>query len=101
MLLHVIEAAAPVELTYCLGACDRLSQQMRNALAFVHHIGNLDAVQPAGIAWLAPRGWVESRAIEVHSTTIIGQLDDGRFEIAEVRVGVVEALSQFRACPSR
>jgi hypothetical protein len=89
----MIEPAAPVQLTYRLGVCDRLGQQMRNAFALIHHIGNLDAVQAAGIERLASRGGVESGSVEVHSTAILDQINDCRLEVAEVRVGIVEALS--------
>jgi hypothetical protein len=54
MLLHVIETAGPVHLPNGHSSGDRGGQQVGYAVAFVHDVGELGAVQPSGIVRLAP-----------------------------------------------
>ena len=65
MLLHVIEAAVPID-----GALDRLGRQGRgqavgDAIVLVHHIDHRDSADGAGIERLPARTGVEGGAVEV------------------------------------
>ena len=65
VLLHVIEAAGPID-----GALDRLARQGRgkavgDAIVLVHHIDHRDAADGAGIEGLPAGGGVEGGAVEV------------------------------------
>ena len=91
MLLHVIEAAIPID-----GALDRLGRQGRgqevgDAIVLVHHIDHRDSADGAGIEGLPARTGVEGGAVEVDGLGVRGAVDHARGEIAQVGIGVVEA----------
>jgi hypothetical protein len=57
---------------------------VRNPLAFVHHIGDLDFPEPADIERLATGSGVKGGLVEVDAPGIIRPPYDGRLEIAEI-----------------
>src|SRR5205814_3453821 len=101
VLLHVIESARPVDCSvYGIADLER---------AVLHYVGdrpavivdNIDHAQPPqgpGVERLAARRGIEGRAIERDAKSIAGALDagDGRFELAQGRIVVVEAVGHVR-----
>ena len=101
VLLHVVEAAGPVE-----GAVDGpvwsgSGEAVRDAVVLVDDFDNGDAGDGAGIEGLAAGGGVERGAVEVDGAAVVGAVEDTGGEFAEVGVGVVEALGHGRIIAER
>jgi hypothetical protein len=92
MLLHVIEAARPIQLAAGALALEGFRQKVRYSFPFVHDVGNLDPAESTGIEGLASGGGVERGSVKVHPPALIGPFDNNRLEIAQIAVGIVEPL---------
>jgi hypothetical protein len=101
MLLHVIEAAGPVQLSPDSPAGQRRYQQVGYSLALIHHLGHFHPIEPAGIAGLTTGGGIKGSTIEVNAPPGIASVDDGRLELAQVRVDVIEALRHGNPAPGK
>jgi hypothetical protein len=84
MLLHMVKAAAPIDLPPGSLPYEGGGKQVRNPFAFVNDIGDLYSPKLAGIERLATRSWVEGGLIQVDASGIVRPRYDGRLEIAEV-----------------
>ena len=84
MLLHMVKASAPIDLAPRPLPQERGGKQMRNPLAFVNDIGDLDSPKLADIERLATGSGVEGGLVEVDAAGIVRPLYDGRLEIAKV-----------------
>jgi hypothetical protein len=80
----MVEAPVPIDLAPGTRVGEGRRKQMRDPLAFVHHIGDLDSTQEANIARLATGGGVKGGLVEVDPARIIGPLYHCRLEIAKV-----------------
>ncbi len=101
VLLHVIEAARPVDLAVDTGA-DRerpVDEMDQPAVVLVHDVHHGAAAEAAEIVRLAARGRVERGFAERHREAVGARLTGGDLgiELVQVGVGVVEALGH--ACP--
>jgi hypothetical protein len=84
VLLHMVEAADPVDLAPRPVSGERSGKQVRNPFAFVYDIGDLDSPKLADVERLATGSRVEGGLVEVDAAGIFRPLYDGRLEIAEV-----------------
>ena len=93
MLLHVIEAAAPVNSAGYRLPTEGPGEEMSYALTFVNHIDNLDPSELPGIERLTAGGGIEGSAVQIDPAGLVRSGDNGGFEISQVRVGIIESLS--------
>ena len=70
VLLHVVEAARPVDDAGDPVARQRCLEDMGDAIALVHHVQDGDAAEPAGVERLAAGGGVEGGAVEVDPAAV-------------------------------
>ena len=98
VLLHVIEAAVPLDAAPDSADTEWGAEEMDDALAFVHDIQNRDVVHPPAIERLTTRGGIEGGAIEVDTGTVTALIDHIRVELAKVGVGVIQSLGHEREC---
>jgi hypothetical protein len=92
VLLHVVEPAVPVHHATCPLSRERAREEVRHPIPLVHHVHDGDAAEAAGIMGLAAGGGVEGGPIEVDPAAVVRARDDGGVEVAEVGVGIVEAV---------
>jgi hypothetical protein len=92
VLLHMVKASGPIDLAPRPLSREGSGKQVRNPFPFVHHIGDLNSPKPADIEWLATGSGIERGLVEVDAAGIVRPLCDGRLEIAEVRVGIIESV---------
>ena len=98
VLLHVIEAAIPIDPSRDSGRAEWGAEEMDDALAFVHHVQNRDVVDPTPVERLTTRSGIEGGAIEVDAGSFTALIDHIRIELAKVGVGVVQSLGHEREC---
>ena len=96
VLLHVIEAAVPIDqcprLAGRIGG-QRRGQAMRDAsIVFVRDFDNRDAAECAEVERLPAGSGIEGRAVQVYGCGVGGAVDNAGGELAQVGVGVVEAV---------
>jgi len=91
MLLHVIEAAGPIDGAFHGIVSNGRGQAMRDAFLLIAHIEHRHAGQRAGIARLATGGRVEGRTVQVRGQAVRGAIDHARAEFAQERIGVIKA----------
>jgi hypothetical protein len=66
VLLHVIEAAGPIDNTEDLfGGTERRFKNVSDAILFIHHFDDADSGERAEIEGLASGSWIESGAVEI------------------------------------
>ena len=92
MLLHVIEAAAPVNSAGYRLPTEGPSEEMSYPLTFVNHIDNLDPSEVPSIERLTSGSGIEGGAVQIDPAGLVGSVDNGGFEVAQVRVGIIESL---------
>src|SRR6185312_8470503 len=93
MLLHVVETAWPIQFAPDGGARRQgLNQNVGHPLALIDHIGYLYPLQPPGIVELASGRGIESSAVQINPSPLLGSLHDGSLEAAQMGVQVVEPL---------
>jgi hypothetical protein len=92
MLLHMVKPSHPIDLTAGLLCREGGGKQVRDPLAFVHHIRDLDSPQVAAIERLATGGWKEGSLVEVDAAGIVRPLYDHRLEVAKVGIGIIESV---------
>ena len=71
VLLHVVEAAGPVQPAMEPLACDRAGQEVGDPVTLVYDVDDLDAAEVAGIERLAAGRRIEGRAVEVDAAAVI------------------------------
>ena len=91
VLLHVIEAAAPIDGALHRLAIERPDEVVRDALPFVGDVQHRDAGDGPGVAGLAPGSGIKRGAVEVDGAPVRGAFQDARGELAQVGIGVIEA----------
>jgi len=92
VLLHVIEAARPIDRGIDLGdGRSGRRETVGDAVVFIDHVDHWDAGEGAGIERLAPGAGVKSGAVEVDGEAVGGAVDDASGEAVEVGIGVVKA----------
>ena len=101
MLLHMVEPPRPVDSADDPLVHQGCCQQMGDSVPFIYNIDNSDSTQLPGVIWLTARGRVEGSLIEVDSFGIISSADDGRLEVPEVGVGVIEPVCHGNPTPRR
>ena len=89
VLLHVIEAAIPVDPSGDLADRRGAIQHVRNAIALIHYFLNGDAADMPEIVRLSAGGWIEGSTVEVNART--GAIDYPRVEFTQVRIRVIQA----------
>jgi hypothetical protein len=91
VLLHVVEAPAPIHRAFHGLGGDRRSHAMGDALVFIHHLHHPRPGDGARIERLPPRGRVEGRTIQIERQPVGGPLHNPRRELAQVGIRVIEA----------
>ncbi len=96
VLLHVVEAAAPVDDAGGGAGGDQgiggRGEVVGDAIALIDDVEDGDAAEGAGVEGLAAGGGVEGRAVEVGDAAIGGGFEDQRGKIAQVGIGVIETV---------
>lgn len=91
VLLHMIEAARPIDDSDNGSRIDRRPEQVGDALVLINDIDYGNPVQDAGIEGLPTGAGIESSAVEVDAPSLVRGVDYLGLELAQVRVVVVEA----------
>ena len=101
VLLHVIEAACPIDLAvHGIASFEFyvLSSQFRHvsdrSVLLVDDLDDSERAEAAGVERLAAGGWIEGGAIQRHQQAIVAAIEarDRRVKRPEIRVGVIEAV---------
>ena len=94
VLLHVIEAAEPVDGALALHrpGIERPGEVVRDAVLFIGDIQHGHTGDGPGIEGLPPGGGIEGGAVEVDGAPVGGAFHDARGELAQVGIGVIEAV---------
>ena|SRR5687767_10458653 len=93
MLLHVIEAADPIDRALDVADAERIREPVRDAIVLVDDIHDACSADRPGIEWLPSRGRIEGSAIEINGTAIRGTFHDPRRKFTKVGIGVIETFS--------
>jgi hypothetical protein len=101
MLLHVVEAATPVDSAYRTPAAQWREEEVGHAVAFIHDTGDFHPSELPGIERLASRSRIERRLVEVDPPAPFGQVHHVRLEIPDVRVGIIEPVSHGNPAPRK
>src|SRR5690242_6253915 len=100
VLLHVVEASRPLDVTRDCRPCrKRRGQNMNDLIVYVDCLDHLDRgsrrlapfCESTDVKWLATGCRIERRAIEHHGRMVfvLECADDDSFETTAVRIGVV------------
>ena len=99
VLLHVIEAALPVEpalhLALHLTQPYRGPYYVRDPVAFVHHILDRRAGDRACVEQLPSRSGIERRAVEIDPPAIGRLVHHTGAKLGQIRIGIIQALGHF------
>jgi hypothetical protein len=90
VLLHVIEAASPVDFSRYFTGSDRSIQHMDDAAILIDNVDYRGPSENSGIEGLAARGWIKRRAIEIDAPPIAGRINDDRAKFPEIRIVVIK-----------
>src|SRR5256885_7561678 len=92
VLLHVIEASLPVDRAgdFARAAWYAVLQHVRDAIPLVDDVGDDAATEHAEVIRLPPRRGVERGAVEIHTTPVVGDVDDTCIEARDVGIRVVQ-----------
>ena len=97
VLRHVLATAGPIELaSHARADLERRIDEVHDrAVVGLSGIGDSDTAERAAIAELATGLGIERSFVEDDRQAIFEgrRRDDGRFEAAEIRIGVIEAAS--------
>lgn len=88
----MIKPAAPVHFARHDLTEHRLSEDMSNAIALVHHFSDRDAVHDAGVMGLTTGSGIKERPVEVYPLAGFGEIDDPGIERAGISILVVESV---------
>jgi hypothetical protein len=88
VLLHVIEAALPIDLALHFFALDGSGQHVHNSVAFIDHIHYRYIGDGTGIERLTTRGWLESGAVQIDSKVGRSIYNAGA-KFGEIGIGIV------------
>ena len=91
VLLHVIEAAGPVDLSLDLGGRKRRFEDVRDAVVFIHDVADRDASERAHIERLSAGGWVKHGTVQICATPFIRGFDNAGVKFAQITIVVVQA----------
>jgi peptide-methionine (R)-S-oxide reductase len=101
MLLHVVEAPGPIDSAAHPLIKQRPAQQVSDTVPLVDDIDDSEAAQFARVEWLTSRSGVEGRLVQVDSSAVVASPDDRGFEVAEIRIGVIEPVGHGNPAPPR
>ncbi len=91
VLLHVVEAARPVDGASDFARRDRRVGDVRDALAFVDDLDHRRVSDGSRIERLAAGGRIECGAVQVDTASAVARFDHVSAELAQVGIGVIEA----------
>src|ERR1700682_3425485 len=94
VLLHMIKAAVPIDLTQRFGPQERSAEQMRYAILFVDDFRDRDSAELAEIERLPTRGGIKGRAIEIDPLAVSARVDDMRLKFGQITVVIIKSLGQ-------
>jgi hypothetical protein len=100
MLLHVIEAAGPVDSSSDTIGQEGGVEQVGYPVALIYNVCNPHTSQLTGIERLATRGGIKSRLVEIHTPAILGPIGHRGLEITGVRIGIIESVCHREPGPS-
>lgn len=94
VLLHVIEAAGPIDATLDLRSVHGRLGDMDNALAFLEDFQDRRIGNPAKVVWLAAGSRIEGGPIQTDAAPVGAPVHNRGREVAQVGIVVVEALGR-------
>ena len=89
MLLHVIEAAGPIDLTGVPSRVEHAVDDMGHAVSLVHHVKYSRRPDAAGVKGLAAGGGIETRAIQIDRQGICAGWRGRSLKPAQIAVVVI------------
>jgi hypothetical protein len=95
VLLHVVEAAFPIDGAVGVSGCHGRAQAMSDALAFVDDIDHRPARNRAGIGRLAARSGVERGVVEIGGEAVSGHLHHLRTKRTQAPVAQLDRASGY------
>jgi hypothetical protein len=93
MLLHVIEAALPVDFGVDFSGRDRGVEDMSHAVFLIDYLDDVRSAQLSSVEGLATGGGIESGAVQIDAPAVAGGFDHTSAKFLEVAVLIVKALS--------
>jgi hypothetical protein len=91
VLLHVIEAAPPLDLAGDARGVQWRLENVGDAFTFIDDVGETHTIQVPEVMRLSSGRWIECCTIEIHPTPLVRNLDDLRLEGRQVGIRVVQA----------
>ena len=95
MLLHVIEAAVPIDVTVYFAGGQGRFHHVRDALAFIFDLHQCHAADGARVVRLPAGRGIEGRAVQIDAAAILRTVRHPRAEFTQVGIGVVEAIGHL------
>ena len=71
MLLHVVEAAGPVDLGSDFAVCKRRVEDMGHALFLVDYLDDVRAAERSDVEGLAAGGGIECSAVQIDAAAVV------------------------------
>ena len=91
VLLHVIEAAHPIDAAVCFGGVERGREYVSDApIVFVDNLGDLDAADGSEIVGLPAGRGIESGAVQINAAPVRAGIADTSPKFRRVAVGVIQ-----------
>ena len=100
VLLHVIEAPAPVDHARHFLFNHGSAGHMRDAAVLIDHLDDLDAAKRAGIERLAARGRIKGRPVKIDSLLLRARVHDASPEFRQIAVLIVQPIRHCNAINS-
>src|SRR5579863_814439 len=102
VLLHMIEAASPIDAALHFKMNERITHNMRNAIPLVNHFDDVRSTQLPGIERLAAgcgikRGAIEIDALPVRTRGIRTHFNHASPEFGEIAVLIIQAVCHCTA----
>ena len=92
VLLHVIEAALPVDDARDLAGLERRGYLMRDPTVFIHYLRDVNRAQLSDVVRLATGSGIKSGAIEINPQAIRARLYHAGSELSQITVVIIKAL---------
>src|SRR6202035_1401599 len=97
VLLHVIDAAAPIDAAVHFDVNQRIAQNMRDTIPLVNYFDDLRSTELSGIERLAAGSRIKRCAIEIDALPVRTHVDHASPEFSEIAVLIIEAVCHCTA----
>jgi len=92
VLLHVIEAAVPIDAAIDLIIFDRRRDQVRDGFPFIFDRHQRHAADRTCVMWLPTGSGIKRAALQINAASIIGAAGHPCAEFPQIGIGVIESL---------